>query len=227
MLDKMKQFVTYIRVSTRKQEATGNGLEAQQRDIGIYLDNYAEVPFEVIGEFCDVDTGKNNDRTEFQKALQLCRDTGATLLVSKLDRLSRKVSFISSLMEDKKIDFVVASFPNADKTMLHIYAAMAEAERDFISHRTKAGMASAKARGQVFGGLRPEQQAKHEAMARQTDDYVKNVIGMIAKGRDAGASYQSIAVDLNKAGVATRQGGKWYASTVSNYYKRATDRGLL
>lgn len=223
----MKQFVTYIRVSTKKQEASGNGLEAQQRDIGIFLDKYADVPFEVIGEFCDVDSGKNDNRPEFQKAVEQCRSTGATLLVSKLDRLSRKVSFISSLMEDKKLDFAVASIPNATAFQLHIYAALAEQEREFISERTKAGMASAKARGQVFGGLRPEQQAKHEAMARQTDQYVQTVIGMISKGKAAGATYQSIADDMNKAGVATRQGGKWYPATVRNYYKRASERGLL
>lgn len=177
----MKQFVTYIRVSTRKQEVSGNGLEAQQRDIGLYLDNYAEVLFAVIGEFCDVDSGANYEKVEFRKAIELCRSKGATLLVSKLDRLSRDVETIAHLVKDKKLSFVIATMPHADNFQVHIYAALAEQEREFISLRTKAGMAAAKARGQVFGGLRPEQDAKHKALAEQSDQYVKRVIGMIAK----------------------------------------------
>ncbi|WP_244508577.1 recombinase family protein [Litoreibacter albidus] len=112
----MQEYVIYRRVSTKEQgkSGLGLGLEAQQRDIDLYLQNYSDVPFEILGTFTDVLSGGNNDRPELAKAMELARKTGAELLVSKLDRLSRKVSFIAQLMEDKRITFRVASMPTAD-----------------------------------------------------------------------------------------------------------------
>ena len=136
------QYVIYKRVSTDSQGKSGLGLDAQSRDIELFISNYAEEP-EVIGEFTDIMSGKSSDRPELSKALEVCRTTGAALLVAKLDRLSRRVSFIASLMEDKRLSFKVAQMPHADKFQLHIYAALAEQERDFISKRTKAALAEA------------------------------------------------------------------------------------
>ncbi|MFN3711839.1 MAG: recombinase family protein, partial [Alishewanella aestuarii] len=96
----MQQFITYFRVSTKEQGKSGLGLDAQKRDIELFLANYAEVPWEISGSFTDVLSGADNDRPELAKALDLCRRTGATLLVAKLDRLSRKVSFVATLMDD-------------------------------------------------------------------------------------------------------------------------------
>ena len=134
----MKQFITYTRVSTKRQGDSGLGLEAQERDIKLYLENYATVPHEVIGSFCAVESGSNADRPELNKAIEQAKHTGATLLVAKLDRLSRSVAFIATLMEDKQLEFTVATMPSADKFQLHIYAALAQQEREFISTRTKA-----------------------------------------------------------------------------------------
>ena len=145
--DTMKQYVTYMRVSTKEQGRSGLGLEAQRRDIDLFLENYSEVPFEIAGEFVDVQSGGDNERPQLQEAIALSKSLKCELLVAKLDRLSRKVSFIASLIEDKGVDLRVASMPYADKFQLHIYAALAEQERDFISARTKAALQAAKARG--------------------------------------------------------------------------------
>ncbi len=140
----MIKFVTYCRVSTKRQGDSGLGLDAQRRDIQIYLENYADIPFEVIGSFTDINSGTNNERDELTKAIVLAKKDKAVLLVAKLDRLSRKVSFISALLEDKALQLKVSQMPHADKFQLHIYAALAEQERDFISKRTKAALAEIK-----------------------------------------------------------------------------------
>lgn len=116
----MKQYVIYTRVSTEEQGRSGLGLEAQRRDIDLYLANYSEVPWEIIGESQDVLSGKHDDRPQLAAALKMVRETGAELLVAKLDRLSRKVSFIAALMADPKVKLRVASMPHADKFQLHI-----------------------------------------------------------------------------------------------------------
>ena len=223
----MEKFVLYVRVSTKRQGKTGNGLEAQKRDIQLFLDNYAEEPFEVLAEYQDIESGRYDDRTELQKAIALCKKEKATLLVSKLDRLSRKVSYIASLMEDKKLNFRVASMPNADKFQLHIYAALAEQERDFISTRTKAALASVKAKGTLLGGARANQKARHQAMRKQTDAYTKKLIKFIEPMVKSKQSYHAIARALTENNVQTRSGGNWYAATVRNYYQRAQEQGLI
>lgn len=136
----MQRFVVYTRVSTKKQGDSGLGLDAQERDIGLFLDNYSELPWEVLARFQDVESGARSDRPELEKAITLAKAEGATLLVAKLDRLSRSVAFIATLLEDRKLNFRVASMPYADKFQLHIYAALAEQERDFISKRTSAAL---------------------------------------------------------------------------------------
>ncbi len=160
----MQQFIIYYRVSTKGQGDSGLGLEAQQRDTALFLTTYAETPCEVVAEFTDIQSGKDNDRLELVKALDICRKTGATLLVSKLDRLSRRLSFIATLMEDPKVSFRVASIPRASKIELHLYAMLAEQERDFISMRTKAALAVAKSRGTKLGGLRDATGKRNDAL---------------------------------------------------------------
>lgn len=216
----MKRFVTYTRVSTREQSKSGLGLEAQQRDIDLYLEKHAEQPYEVISSFCDVESGRRDDRPELTKAINLAKETDATLLVAKLDRLSRKVSFISNLMEDKKLAFKVAMFPHASEFELHIYAALAQQERKFIADRTKAALAAAKARGIKLGGARPEAAVRHEAVKQQADGFAGRVIDQILDYRQSGKSYSFIAAQFNALGVTTAQGGKWHGRTVWNYEKR-------
>lgn len=218
----MKQFILYTRVSTKRQGDSGLGLEAQERDIKLYFETYATVPHEVIGSFCDVESGRKSDRPELNKAIQQAKQTGATLLVSKLDRLSRSVAFIATLMEDKKLDLAVATMPTATKFQLHIYAALAEEERRFISIRTKSALAEAKARGVKLGGNRPNNHARHRAVKAMADQNALVVSQIIKDHRQAGKTYRYIAQQMNDLNISTAKNGKWYASTVRNYDLRIT-----
>ncbi len=216
----MRRYITYVRVSTAEQRKSGLGLEAQKRDIDIFLNQYSDVPWEVIAEFQDTGSGADNGRPEFQKALALARKTGAELLVAKLDRLSRKVSFISSLMDDPKLKFRVASMPHADKFQLHIYAALAEQERDFISKRTKAALEAARKRGVKLGGDRGSLHARNAALQAQADATANKIIGIIKPLRDSGMTLEAIAARLNEAGHKSPRGGAWVATTVRRTLKR-------
>ena len=211
----MKQFVVYTRVSTKRQGDSGLGLEAQERDIAIFFESYAEQPYEVLERFCDVEGGSKADRPQLTAAIALAKR--ATLLVAKLDRLSRSVAFIATLLEDRKLDFRVATMPYADKFQLHIYAALAEQEREFISKRTKAALEAAKARGVKLGGARPEAEARHAAVKATADGNAARVSKAIKSHRSAGATYREIAEHLNQLKVTTARGGAWYATTVRNY----------
>lgn len=196
----MRRHVTYTRCSTAEQHKSGLGLEAQQRDIKLFLENYSDVPWEVIGAFSDTGSGADNGRPEFAKAVALAKKAGAELLVAKLDRLSRKVKLIAQLMDDPKLKIRVASMPHADKFQLYIYAALAEQERDFISTRTKAALRAAKARGVKLGGYREGSlDARNAAVQAQAD-------------RDA--QLAQIAGELDKQGISTPRGGSWTATAV-------------
>jgi DNA invertase Pin-like site-specific DNA recombinase len=215
-----RKYVIYRRVSTAAQGESGLGLEAQDRDIALFLENYSDTPFDVMGTFTDVQSGKLNDRPELAKALDLARREGAEVLVSKLDRLSRDVAFIANLLKDKRVSFRVASMPHADKFQLHIYAALAEQERDFISLRTKQALAAAKARGVKLGGLRDATLKRNEAAIAAADAAAQKVASIILPMRRASATLAAIAEALNAAKVPTPRGGKWYPTTVKNALDR-------
>ncbi len=216
----MKQYVTYKRVSTAEQGRSGLGLEAQDRDMQLYLETFSEVPFEVVAEFLDVQNGGNDDRPELAKAIALAKRTGAELLVAKLDRLSRDVAFIATLLKDKRLSFRVASMPHADKFQLHIYAALAEQERDFISRRTKAALAAAKAKGKVLGGLRDTTMKRNEVVKRDAQRRATDLQGVLLPMRQAGKSLREIATELSRLGVKTARGGEWTAAQVSRHLSR-------
>ncbi|ACI57494.1 Resolvase domain [Rhizobium leguminosarum bv. trifolii WSM2304] len=215
------QYVIYTRVSTEDQGKSGLGLEAQQRDIDIFLANFSEVPYEILGQFQDVLSGSDNERPELLKALALARKTGAELLVAKLDRLSRKVSFIASLMDDKKVKLRVAQMPMADKFQLHIYAALAEQERTFISERTKAALRAAKNRGVKLGGLRDATMKRNVAIQERANGEAQRLIKVIGPLRQAGQSLAKIAETLNDMAIAAPRGGTWSAIQVSRVIDRA------
>jgi DNA invertase Pin-like site-specific DNA recombinase len=216
----MKQYVIYRRVSTEGQGNSGLGLEAQERDIRLYLEGYSDQPFEIIGEFTEIATATDDQRPELSKALDMARKSGAELLVAKLDRLSRKVSFIAGLLDDRKVQLRVASMPHADKFQLHIYAALAEQEREFISIRTKAALKEAKARGVKLGGMRDKTMRRNEAVQVNAKARAEKVQGLIEPLRAAGKSLREIANELNKAGVKTARGGEWQASQVMRTIER-------
>ena len=217
----MKRYVIYTRVSTAEQGKSGLGLDAQERDNRLFLDNFSDQPYEILGEFRDVQSGKDDDRPELAKALQLARKEKAELLVSKLDRLSRDVEFIARTMKQATIR--VASMPHADNFQLHIYAALAEQERDFISKRTKAALEVAKQRGRKLGGLRDKTMKRNAAIQQKANTEAGKLITIIGPMRDAGKTLATIAEALNTMGVATSRGGVWTAMQVSRVLARASE----
>ena len=210
----------YLRVSSQDQGRSGLGLEAQQRDIDLFLENYADTPYEVIERFVEIQSGKDDDRPLLDAAITMAKKQAAVLVVSKLDRLSRRVSFIASLMEDKALEFKVAQMPYADKFQLHIYACLAEQERDFISQRTKAALAAAKARGTKLGApvIHLERLAKARSEKATAD--ASKVASVIMPLKRQGASLRQICDALNQSGVKTQRGGKFHPSLVSRMVKR-------
>ncbi|MER9594550.1 recombinase family protein [Mesorhizobium sp. M0244] len=216
----MKQYVVYTRVSTEEQGRSGLGLEAQERDIGIYLETFSEVPWEVIGRFQDVLSGSSDDRPQLAEAIKLVRATGAELLVAKLDRLSRDVAFIATLIKDKKVRLRVAQMPNADPFQLHLYAALAEQERKFISERTKAALKAAKDRGVKLGGLRDKTMKRNEAIQRKAKAEAEKAMRIIGPLRSAGQTLTAIADTMNDMGAKTSRGGKWSATQVMRVIDR-------
>lgn len=223
MTDTLLKYVIYYRVSTKQQGRSGLGLDAQKRDVELYLSNFSATPYEVLEAFTDIESGKHDDphrRLGLAAALALCRKDKANLLVSKLDRLSRRVSHIASLMEDKSLIFKVASLPNVDNFQLHIYAALAEKEREFISLRTKQALAETRSRGTKLGGLRANTAARNAASKTIADTNAERVSGIILPMRKSKASSQAIADALNIANVPTPRGAKWQAMSVSNALNR-------
>lgn len=215
----MRQFVIYRRVSTEEQGQSGLGLEAQSRDIEAFLSTHAGA-HEVAGEFLDVLSGKDNNRPELMKAMDLCRKTGAELLVSKLDRLSRRMSFVAALLEDRKVNLRVATMPGADTFQLHIYAALAEQERKQIGARTKAALAAAKARGVKLGGLRDATGRRNAAIQREAAAFAEKIRPIVQPLRSNGATLAEIAGALDQAGITTARGGVWTPTQVKRVLER-------
>jgi len=222
----MIKYVTYKRVSTKDQGKSGLGLEAQERDIQLFLENYSGQPYEVIGDYTEVQSGTDDQRPVLADAIAQAKKEGAILLIAKLDRLSRKVSFIAALMDDKKLDLKVASMPNADKFQLHIYAALAEQERDFISKRTKAALAEVKRKAydegkpNPLGGLRDKTMKRNKVRQEQANKNAKKLEGLVIPMRERGDSLRNIAKALNEAGVKTARGSQWQAPQVKRLIER-------
>ena len=216
----MRKFVSYKRVSSKEQSKSGLGLEAQERDIQLFLENYAETPCEVVGEFVEVHSGADDDRPELNAAIALAKKENAVLVVSKLDRLSRRVSFLASLMEEKGLAFKVAQMPYADAFQLHIYAALAEQERQFISQRTKAALRQAKERGVKLGAPVQHIDALAQAKKEKALQDAKKVEGVIVPLRRSGASLKTICEVLNASGATTARGAQYNQPLVSRMLKR-------
>lgn len=229
-----QKYVIYRRVSSDEQGKSGLGLDGQSRDIDIFLANYAGDEPEVIGEFVEVHSAFDNNRPQLTLAVDLSRKSGATLIVAKLDRLSRRVSFISRLMEDKKLSFRVAQMPHADKFQLHIYAALAEQEREFISARTRVALDGIRTKIKEdgfyvtkggkkinnLGGHRPGINVRNEARAKQALDKAGQIRAIVFPMRDGGSTLQQIASALDDAGVKTLKGCKWTPASVSRVIDR-------
>lgn len=136
----LEEFVGYERVSTQEQGKSGLGLESQDQMIRNTAKNG-----NLIAVFIEIESGNKTNRIELQKAIALCKQRGATLVVAKLDRLSRNVHFISTLMESK-VKFICSDFPTMDSFTIHLFSAMAQREREMISERTSKALQVIKAR---------------------------------------------------------------------------------
>ncbi|MEI8208563.1 MAG: recombinase family protein [Methylococcales bacterium] len=217
--------IIYTRVSTAEQGKSGLGLQAQFDAVNEFCRSEG---IEVIAHYEETETGKGFDaldkRPQLAKALSQAKKEGASLVVAKLDRLSRNVAFISALMETK-VPFIVAQLgKDADAFMLHLYAALSEKERELISTRTKAALAVLKANGKVLGNQTNLDEARLLSNATnkaEATNFAKNVLSTVLQYRNEGDTLPTIADRLNNMGVKTRRGGKWHASTVSNILKRA------
>ena len=211
-------FVLYLRVSTTKQGANGNGIHAQERDIKIFLSGQQD-PI-VLKKFIEVESGAKNERPELKKAIRLCKKTGSHLLVQKVDRLSRDVEFIAKLVKDKNLTLRVANLPNADNFQIHLFAALGMAEREFISQRTKAAMAAAKARGQKFGN--PRIIELNKTRKRTAKKFANGLSHIILPLRKKGLTYKEISNTINKMGMKTPNGCQFHPTQV----KRILDRSV-
>jgi DNA invertase Pin-like site-specific DNA recombinase len=208
------RYVLYRRVSTDEQGRSGLGLEAQKRDLDLYLATREEA--EVVADLVEVASGGKSDRPVLTEALALCRKQKATLLVAKLDRLSRNVAFVATLLEDKSVEFVVASLPQASRFELHLYAALAEQEREWVSLRTKAALDAARKRGVKLGGARPHLAGLNEAKKQRVREEAEALAPLALPLRAQGLSLRAVCDRLNAAGVRTRNGKPLYAVKLRN-----------
>jgi DNA invertase Pin-like site-specific DNA recombinase len=212
------KFVSYLRVSTARQGASGLGLEAQREAVAQFLNGGR---WQLVQEVVEVESGKRCDRPALASALRLCRQQKATLVIAKLDRLARNVAFIANLMESG-VEFVAVDMPQANKFTVHIMAAVAEQEAEAISKRTKAALAAAKARGTQLGGRRisaerlieigAEARAQRSAKTQATRN---DLLPTISQIRANGATtLRQIAAALNAREIDAPRGGKWSAMQV-------------
>jgi len=207
-------FLIYLRVSTGRQGESGLGLEAQREAVSRYV---AAVGGAVVGELVEVESGKRNDRPVLMRGIAACRRNGATLLIAKLDRLSRSVHFIAGLMESK-VPFVAVDMPFATPLMLHVMAAFGQYEREQISQRTKAALAAAKARGVRLGVNGRILAQRNRAAA---DAFAKSLAEAVWELRAEGATtLHALANGLNTRGVKTREGASWSPQTVHRLVAR-------
>jgi DNA invertase Pin-like site-specific DNA recombinase len=213
------KFIAYYRVSTDKQGQSGLGLDAQRAAVMNYLNGGS---WKLVGEFTEVESGKNSDRMQLRAAQAACKKHKAKLVIAKLDRLSRNVAFIANLLE-AGTDFVAADNPHANKAMVQMMAVFAEMERDAISKRTKEALAAAKARGVKLGNPRLAEaiEATNEARRKAADSFAANVRPIIREIQKSGiGSLRGVAKALSARGVKTARGGEWTAVQVSDVLRR-------
>lgn len=215
--------VAYYRVSTDKQGRSGLGLEAQREAVRAFLDGNGWPP---LAEFTEVESGKRDDRPELAKALEACRLYKATLVIAKLDRLSRDAHFLLGL-EKSGVDFVACDMPHANRLTVRIMAVVADEERQMISARTKAALAAAKARGTTLGGFKgysPSEEDRTKALQARWDKAMAQVALLAPKieelQRAGVTSLSGIAKALNEQGITTDRGGQWHPTSVARLLEK-------
>lgn len=217
------QYVAYLRVSTHKQGLSGLGLEAQREIIRNHLHDTNP-----IAEFVEVESGRKSERPKLKEALTLCRKEDATLIVAKLDRLARSVSFLSGLLESD-VEIVFCDFPQANKMVLHIISAISQYEAELIAARTKASLQAKKSRGFRLGNpehlLNKHRQAIQNSIRTikekaENNPNNKRAVAMLRTLTGKNATYQEMANFLNEQGFTTSRGCSFSKSTVYKLIKR-------
>lgn len=221
-----QRFIAYERVSTARQGQSGLGLEAQQRAIHDFARGRGA---EVIARFTEVESGRKAERPELARALHHARVTGATLVIARLDRLSRNAAFLLTL-RDSGVRFLACDMPEANDLTVGVMALVAEAEREAISRRTREALAIARARGVRLGnpnGAAALRRAgKGGAALRATvsanaERFAQDLAPVITDIRAAGhLSLRAIAAELTARGIRTRRGGQWQVSNVKALLER-------
>lgn len=219
------EYVAYLRVSTQKQGYSGLGLDAQKDIIQNYLSDKKP-----IAEYIEIESGRKTDRgrPKLKEALDLCRKTGAKLIVAKLDRLARNVAFLSQLLESD-VDIVFCDFPQANKMVLHILAAISQYEAELVATRTKQALAAKKAQGYTLGNPEHLMDKLDEAVAKSVETNKrkaeenpnnKRAAAMLKVLAKEGKTLQEMADYLNEQGFTTSRGFKFTRSSVHVLLKR-------
>lgn len=223
------KYCVYYRVSTRKQGRSGLGLEAQKAAVESYLNGGS---WQVVGEFTEIESGKNRNRPALAEAMRKCRTSRATLLVAKQDRLSRNAAQILQMLDEGKVPFVCADDPSPSKLSVGIKAIVAQEEAIAASVRTKAALKAAKERGKKLGGQRGDWRvatvaadghaASLEVRRAKAAERVRDLLPTIDDIRKEGiTSLSGIAARLNELGEETPRGGPWTATQVQRVLARA------
>lgn len=211
-------YVSYLRVSTQRQGTSGLGLQAQQEIIQKYLNGCLPV-----AEFIEVESGRKTDRPKLHEALELCKKKKATLIVAKMDRLSRNVAFTSQLL-DSGIEIVFCDFPKANRLVLTIIAAISEYEAGLIRKRTKEALQIKKVQGFKLG--KPENLTNNlekaitnskKANAEKANNNPNNrrAVALIKNLINNTSNLSEMARQLNSEGFLTSRGGNFSAKQVS------------
>lgn len=216
----MNKYVSYYRVSTKKQGQSGLGLAAQRECIAGYLQS---VGGKLCSEYIEVESGKLTARPELGKALATCRIHSATLIVAKLDRLARDAHFITGLQREQGVEFCAVDFPAANRLVLTIIAAVAEYEAKLISDRTMAALVQAAKRGVQIGGYadncaeiaRKGSKASARVRTKAAAQRARDLQPVIQELRSSGATtLVAIAAGLNERGITTTRGNQWSPTAV-------------
>jgi DNA invertase Pin-like site-specific DNA recombinase len=226
----MEQVISYLRVSTRQQQRSGLGIDAQRATIERFA---AAESLAVSVEFVEFESGKGafdalERRPQLAAALAAAKAKKCSVVVAKLDRLSRDVAFVAGLMA-QRVPFIVAELGrDADPFMLHLYAALAEKERRLIAERTKAALAAKKAVGARLGNPRNLDYAGRigrAALIDAADRFARDLVPTVQAISATGAvTLASLTIELNRRGIKSARGGSWHRSSVRNLLERARVR---
>ena len=222
----MCKVIAYYRVSTVGQGRSGLGLEAQRLAVATLCQSRG---WQIMADYTEVESGKLADRQQLTAALHHAKVTGGTLVIAKLDRLSRNAAFITAL-QDSGAKFIAADMPEANELTVHIMAAVAQAERQAIAKRTREALTAAKVRGMKLGNpngaaaLRRAakgNRASLDVIKGNADAFANDLAPIIDRLRTDGlTSLPQLARGLNAGDFATARGGKWHPSSVRNLLNR-------